>query len=167
MPYTIHPPSISLSSPPLRKVFVGTLHLMARGMTSRSRRMLHLNLDAFNSLKPLGHALGEVDGAMLASCAAEGDLKVIAAIVEIFIDRLANERFRRAEKAIHLVLIVVEEVANWLVAAGVSAQQFVPVRIRHRPAVEHKATRIAGLVLHAAVFFSLSIAHATAPWALR
>ena len=109
--------------------------------------MLHLNLYPFNSRQPLGHALGEVDRAVLTSRAAEGDLKVVAAVGEIFVDRLANERFRRAKEAIHLVFEAVEEVANRLVAAGVAAQRFVPVRIRHRPAVEHKAPSVAGLVL--------------------
>ena len=88
--------------------------------------MLHLNLHPFNPIQPLGHALGEVNGTMLTSCAAEGDLKVVAA-VGVFVDRLANERFRRAEEAIHLVFEAVEEVANRLVAAGVAAQRFVPV----------------------------------------
>ena len=113
----------------------------------RLRRVLHLNLHSFNPLQPLGHALGEVHGAVLASRTAEGDLKVVAAVVEIFVDRLADERFRRAEEAIHLVPVTVEEIGNGLVAPGVAAQRFVPVRIRHRPAVEHKAPSIAGLVL--------------------
>ena len=109
--------------------------------------MRHLNLDALGSCQPLGHALGEVHGTVLASRAAEGDLKMIAAGCEIFADRLADERFRRAEEAINLVFVVVEEIGNGLVAARAAAQRFVPVRIRHRPAIEHEATSVAGLVL--------------------
>ena len=109
--------------------------------------MRHLKLDAISSCQPLGHALGEVHGTVLASRAAEGDLKVVAAGGEIFVDRLADERFRRAEEAIHFVLVAVEEFGNGLVAAGVAAQRFVPVRIRHRPAVKHETSPVAGLVL--------------------
>ena len=109
--------------------------------------MRHFNLNAISSCQTLGHALGEVHGTVLASCAAEGDLKVVASGSEIFVDRLADERFRRAEEAIHLFPVVVEEFGNGLVAAGVAAQRFVPVRIRHRPTVKHEATPVAGLVL--------------------
>ena len=45
------------------------------------------------------------------------------------------------------LFVAVEEVADRLVAAGIPTQRFVPVRIRHRPAVEYEATSIAGLVL--------------------
>lgn len=80
--------------------------------------MLHLNLYPFNSRQPLGHALGEVDGTMLPSRATEGDLKVVASVVEIFANRLADERFRRAEEAIHLVFVAGEEIGNGLVFVG-------------------------------------------------
>ena len=80
------------------------------------------------------------------SRATECDLKVVAAAVEIFADRLSDERFRRAEKAIHLVFVASEEIGNGLVTARVAAQRFVPVWIRHRPAVKHEATSVAGLV---------------------
>ena len=109
--------------------------------------MDQLNLNAISSCQPLGHALGEVHGTVLSSRAAEGDLKVVAAGSEIFVDRLADERFRRAEEAIHLVFVAGEEIGNGLVAARAAAQRFVPVRIRHRPAVEHEAAAVAGLVL--------------------
>ena len=42
--------------------------------------MNHLNLNVISSLQSLGHALGEVDGAVLASRAAEGDLKMVAVL---------------------------------------------------------------------------------------
>ena len=110
--------------------------------------MQHLNLHAISSYQPLGHALGEVHGAVLArplaapsgfalraqatrplrggriSRAAEGDLKGVAAVFEIFVDRLADKRFRRAEKAIHLVFVVGEEISNGLVATRVAASTF-------------------------------------------
>jgi len=44
--------------------------------------MRHLNLNTISSFQPLGHALGEVYGTVLASRAAEGDLKVVAAGVQ-------------------------------------------------------------------------------------
>ena len=109
--------------------------------------MNYLNLNTINIGQPLGHALGEIDRTVLPSRAAEGDLKMIAAVVEIFVDRLADKRFRRVEEAIHLVPVAVEEFGNGLVAARAAAQRFVPVRIRHRPAVEHEAPAVAGLVL--------------------
>ena len=109
--------------------------------------MAHLNLDTISSCQTFGQTFGEVHGAVLASCATEGDLKVVAAVFEIFIDRLADERFRRAEEKIHLVFVAVEEFGNGLVAASVAAQRFVPVRIRHCSAIEHEATSVAGLVL--------------------
>ena len=109
--------------------------------------MYHLNLNAISSCQLFGHAFSEVHGTVLASCATEGDLKVVAAVFEIFIDRLADERFRRVEEAIHLFSVTVEEVTDGLVASGVAAQRFVPVRIRHRPTVKHKTTSVAGLVL--------------------
>ena len=86
--------------------------------------MRHLNLHAISSCRPLGHALGEVHGTVLTSRVAEGDLKVLAAVFEIFVDRLADERFRRAEKAIHLAFVVGEEIGNGLVAARVPASTF-------------------------------------------
>ena len=43
------------------------------------------------------------------SRAAEGDLKMVAAGFGIFVDRLADECFRRAEETIHLVFASVEE----------------------------------------------------------
>ena len=86
--------------------------------------MVHLNLHAINPCQPLGHALGEVHGTVLTSRAAEGDLKVVAAVFEIFVDRLADKRFRRAEKAIHLVFVVGEEISNGLVATRVAASTF-------------------------------------------
>ena len=45
------------------------------------------------------------------------------------------------------LFVAVEEVADRLVAAGIPTQRFVPVRIRHRPAIEHIPTSVAGLVL--------------------
>ena len=45
------------------------------------------------------------------------------------------------------LFVVVEEVADRLVAARVPAQRFVPVRIRHRPAVEDESSPVAGFVL--------------------
>ena len=62
---------------------------------------------------------------MLSSRAAEGDLKAVAAVFEIFVDRLADERLRRAEEAIHLVFVDGEKIGNGLVAARVTAQRFV------------------------------------------
>ena len=109
--------------------------------------MRHFNLHAISSCQPLGHALGEVHGTVLPSRAAEDDLKVLAAVFEIFVDRLADERFRRSEEAIHLVFVVVKEIGNGLVAARIPSQRFIPVRIRHRPAVEYEATAVAGFVL--------------------
>ena len=44
--------------------------------------MSQLNLHAINPCQPLGHAVGEVHGAVLTSRAAEGDLKVVAAGVQ-------------------------------------------------------------------------------------
>ena len=58
------------------------------------------------------------------SRATEGDLKVVVAVFEIFVDRLADKRFRRAEKAIHLAFVVGEEIGNGLVAARVPASTF-------------------------------------------
>ena len=106
--------------------------------------MRQLNLNTITPCQPLGHALGEVHGAVLTSRTAERDLKVNAAVFEIFIDRLADERFRRIEEAINLVSVSVEEFGNGLVAAGAAAQRFVPVWIRHRPAVEDKAPSVTG-----------------------
>ena len=80
--------------------------------------MRHLHLHTINPCQSLGHALGEVHGTVLTSSAAEGDLKVVAAVFEIFADRLADERCRRAEEAIHLVSVAVEEFGNGFVAAG-------------------------------------------------
>ena len=76
--------------------------------------MYQLNLHPFNPIQPFGHAFGEVHGAVLTSRTAERDLKVSAAVFEIFIDRLADERFRRIEEAIHLVPVAVEEFGNGL-----------------------------------------------------
>lgn len=45
------------------------------------------------------------------------------------------------------LFVAVEEVADRLVAAGIPTQRFVPVRIRHRPAVEYEAPAVAGFVL--------------------
>ena len=45
------------------------------------------------------------------------------------------------------LFVAVEEVADRLVAARVPARRFVPIRIRHRPAVKHEAASVAGLVL--------------------
>ena len=109
--------------------------------------MPHHRFQPCNPCQPLGHTFCEIHGAVLAAGAAEGDLKMIAAIFEIFVNRLADERFCRAEKAINLVFVAIEEVADWLVAAGVAAQRFVPIRIRHRPAVKHIATAVACFVL--------------------
>ena len=72
---------------------------------------------------------------------------MVATVFDIFADRLADERFRRIEEAIHLVFVSGEEFGNGLVAAGAAAQRFVPVRIWHCPAVEYEATSIASLVL--------------------
>ena len=44
--------------------------------------MVHFNLHAISSCQPFGHALGEVHGTVLASRAAEGDLKMVAAGVQ-------------------------------------------------------------------------------------
>ncbi len=48
--------------------------------------MRHFNLNSISSYQPLGRALSEVHGTVLPSRAAEGDLKVVAAVFEIFLD---------------------------------------------------------------------------------
>ena len=45
------------------------------------------------------------------------------------------------------LFVAVEEVADRLVAADIPTQRFVPVRIRHRPAVKHEDAPVAGFVL--------------------
>ena len=50
------------------------------------------------------------------------------------------------------LFVAVEEVADRLVAARVPAQRFIPVRIRHRPAVEYEAPAVAGFVLRQPAF---------------
>ena len=57
--------------------------------------MHDLNINSINYSKMLCHALGEVHGAVLASGAAEGNLKMVAAIAFVLFDRLADKRLGR------------------------------------------------------------------------
>ena len=57
--------------------------------------MHDLNLNSIYYSKMLCHALGEVHGAVLTSGAAEGDLKMVAAIALVLLDRLADKRLGR------------------------------------------------------------------------
>ena len=84
-------------------------------------RMRHFNFHTINTAQPLRHALGEVDGAVLASGATEGDLEIVAPIMLVFFDRLANKSLRSIKKDIHLLRELGEEIGDRLVAPRVAA----------------------------------------------
>ena len=114
--------------------------------------MRHFDFHSIYARQPFCHALGEVNGAVLPAGAAKGDLKMVAAIMFVFFDGLADKRLRCIKKGIHLVRKLGKEIGNWLVASGVTAQGFVPERIGHCPTIEHKAPAIAGRVGRQAFF---------------
>ena len=118
--------------------------------------MRHLNLHSINPCQPLGHALGEVHGTVLPSRAAEGDLKVLAAGVKccqcgnVANSNVANCQYSMRPCILHWKLELTTGNISTLAtlsAPGIAAQRFIPVRIRHRPAVEDEAPFVAGLVL--------------------
>ena len=109
--------------------------------------MRHFNFHTINIAKPLRHALGKVDGSVLASGTSECDLEVIASITFVFFNRLADKYLRSIKKDIHLLREPSEEIDDRLVVSGVTAQGFVPERIGHCPAVEHKAPAVAGRIV--------------------
>ena len=111
------------------------------------RRMRHFNFHAINTAQPLRQALGEVDGSMLAASTSKCDLKMVAPITFVFFDRLANKSLGSIKKDIHLLRELGEEIGDRLVASGVTAQGFVPERIGHCPAVEHKAPAVANRIV--------------------
>ena len=113
----------------------------------RHCRVGDLDMDAVNAAQPLGHSLCEIDGAVLPAGASEGNLEMLASVTPVFLDRLADKGLRRVEKAVYLAGEAGEEIGDWLVPPGATAQGRLPVRIGHRPAVEHKAASVAGPVL--------------------
>jgi len=109
--------------------------------------MQHFNFHTINSAQSFRHALGEVNGSVLASGTSKGDLKVVAPIMFVFFDRLADKRLGSIKKEIHLFRELGEEIGDRLVTSGITTQSFVPERIGHRPAVEHKAPAVTGRIV--------------------
>ena len=109
--------------------------------------MHDLNLNSIYYSKMLCHALGEVHGAVLPTSAAEGHLKMVAAITFVLLNRLADKRLGRFKERLYRLRESGKEVSHGLVPPRVAAQGFIPERIRHRPAVKHKASSIPGRIV--------------------
>ena len=114
--------------------------------------MHNLDLDSVYYSKTLCHALSEVHGAVLASGAAEGDLKIVAAIALVLLDGLADRRLCRPKERLDRLRESGEKVHHRLITSRVAAQGFIPERIRHRSAVKDKATAVPGRIFRNSAF---------------
>lgn len=83
--------------------------------------MHDLNLNSIYYSKMLCHALGEIHGTVLPSRATEGDLKMVAAVALVLLDRLAGKRLCRFKKRLYRLWKTGEKVADGLVAPRVAA----------------------------------------------
>jgi hypothetical protein len=105
--------------------------------------MFYANLHVIHTNEPFRKPLCEIHGAMLTAGTAKSDLKVIATILEILGNRLADKRFAGVKKTIDLILEPIKEVGYGLVSPSVTTQRLVPEWIGHRAAVEHESAAVA------------------------
>lgn len=98
-----------------------TILLGVAGRPVLFHRVGDFNVNTTNARQSLRHALGEVHGTVLASGAAEGDLKMVAAIAPVLLDRLADKRLGRLKERLDRPWETGEEVTDGLVAPRVAA----------------------------------------------
>src|SRR4029077_12119016 len=85
----------------------------------------------------LGQALDDVDRAMLAAGAADGDGEIAAIVRFIFRNATVDEAHDVVDQPAYAVLSF-KKTHHFRVTAGEAAQARLPVRIRQRACVEHE-----------------------------